>query len=315
MKKYTLLWGLFALLFTACGDNDGDITPSNSERNWLVVEDSDNPLDHHRYLIYQETGIPIYYNDTIGSEARYSVVSGEYYTYYEVLQVFYTPGSQTPIASYVNVADTADVEPVLDFLEKEVLPDIPDGFYVPSILLVDTLNGPSGDTIAYKGFNTYVLGLVNRFADMDDEARKAYRGNFLATMVAGTLSSSESEWLEENFYALTYAVNPDNTSYLYSTGASTIGTYVYRAYSGTDVEAADQTLGGLGFLAPYRTPTSTLERMWEVPTKAQDVSHYCVAVFSYTEAEFEELHGEYPVVMEKFRTMRSKLEEYGFAFE
>lgn len=97
MKKIYLLLSLAALLFGACGENDNDFTPSNGERNWLIVEDNPNdPIDHQRYLIFQETGIPIYYNDTIGSEERYSYATGDPYTYYEVLQVFYSPGNSTP---------------------------------------------------------------------------------------------------------------------------------------------------------------------------------------------------------------------------
>lgn len=97
MKKIYLLLSLAALLFGACGENDNNFTPSDGERNWLIVEDTPNdPIDHQRYLIFQETGIPIYYNDTIGSEERYSYATGDPYTYYEVLQVFYSPGNSTP---------------------------------------------------------------------------------------------------------------------------------------------------------------------------------------------------------------------------
>ena len=315
MSKLFLFSCVFSLLLAACGDNDDDIQPSNGERNWLVVEDSDDPIDHHRYLIFEETGIPVYYNDTIGSENRYSVASGEYYTYYEVLQVFYTPGTQTPSernANYALVQNKDDVEAVLDFLETDIIPQLPESVYVPSILLVDTLNTPSGDTIAYKGFNTVVLSQVCAFENMDEDSKSLYKGSFLAALVVSAL---ESEWLEENFYSITYDVNPGNESYLYSDGTSTVGIMVYRAYSGTDVAAEDQTLGGLGFICTYTTPTSSSERLWYVPTKTQDAMAFCREILSYTEAEFIEMHGEYEVVMDKYYVMREKLQEYGFTFD
>lgn len=315
MKRLFLFSCIFSLLLAACGDNDDDIHATNSEHNWLVVEDSDDPIDHHRYLIYESTGIPIYYNDTIGSEERYSAISGEYYTYYEVLQVFYTPGSTTPsesTANYVLVQNRDDVADVLDFLETEVLPQVPESVYIPSILLVDSLTTPSGDTIAYKGFNTVVLSKICAFDEMNESDKSLYTGSFLAALITNAF---EDEWLEDNFYSITYEVNPGNESYMYSTGTSLIGYAVYRAYSGMDVAQEDQTLGGLGFICTYRTPTSTSERMWEVPTKTQDVTAFCKEILSYTEAEFIEMHGEYEVVMEKYYVLREKLQELGFTLK
>ena len=196
--------------------------------------------------------------------------------------------------------------------ETDIIPQLPESVYVPSILLVDTLNTPSGDTIAYKGFNTVVLSQVCAFENMDEDSKSLYKGSFLAALVVSAL---ESEWLEENFYSITYDVNPGNESYLYSDGTSTVGIMVYRAYSGTDVAAEDQTLGGLGFICTYTTPTSSSERLWYVPTKTQDAMAFCREILSYTEAEFIEMHGEYEVVMDKYYVMREKLQEYGFTFD
>lgn len=227
MKKIYLLLSLAALLFGACGENDNNFTPSNGERNWLIVEDTPNdPIDHQRYLIFQETGIPIYYNDTIGSEERYSYATGDPYTYYEVLQVFYSPGNSTPSkqsARYALPADRKKVKPVLDFLEAEILPKLSKDIYVPSILLVDTLVTPTGDDLAYKGTNTVVLSKVCDFADMDETTLKTYKGTFLATLVSNSLAEFEEEWLEENFYALTYSANPNYINKLYSTSTSGSG--------------------------------------------------------------------------------------------
>ena len=102
---------------------------------------------------------------------------------------------------------------------------------------------------------------------------------------------------------------------MYSTGTTSIGTYVYTAYSGLTVPAAEQTLGGLGFVGTYTKPTGTSERMWQIPSKSQDVRQYCIEIFASTEAEFIAKHGQYPVVMEKYEVMKRKLETYGFTFE
>lgn len=317
MNKYILFFILFSCLAWACGDDGGNLTPSGDERNWLVIEDNPgDPIDHQRYLIFKETGIPVYYNDTIGNEIRYSLAMGKEYMYYEVLQVFYVPGSITPgvkTANYELVKERENVKPVLDYLQNVILPEIPTEMYVPSILLVDSLTSSSGN-LAYKGFNTIVVSEVSEFAEMDEVAKKKYRGAVLRSLVAGSLVGTEGEWLEENFYALTYEVNPGNLNYLYSTG--TIGYAVYRACTGMDLKAEEQTLAVLGFIGTRtKPPVGQAERSWYVPERNQDVSQYCEAIFAYTEEEFKALHGEAPVVMSKYYVLRDKLKEYGFTFE
>ena len=310
--QYILLAVCALCLAVSCGEDD--LIPSDHEKNWLVVEDNPNDaLDHLRYEVFQKTGIPVYYNDTIGCEQR-TTLAGQPYTYYEVLQVFYNPGSATPsekTANYTLPQNRSEVLPVVEFLRDEVFPLLPAGMYVPSVLLTDTLNSASG-TVAFKGLNTIVLSNVRRFASLDEQGRKAYRAAFLRAVVASSLMSFEEEWLEENFFALTYAVNPDNLTYLYST--ATTRYMVYRALS--NFPLAEQKLSTLGFIGahPMTSPTMA-ERMKYVPEKSQDVSHYCEAIFAYPQEEFMAMHANEPAVLAKYQVMRQKLLQYGFELE
>lgn len=298
---------------TACSGDDDDITLTH-ERNWLVVEDNPNDeLDHTRYEIFEQTGIPIYYNDTIGSEPR-TTLAGQPYTYYEVLQVFYNPGTATPspkTANYTLPGRRADVLPVVEYLRDKVLPSIPKGMYVPSVLLVDTLNSSSG-TVAFKGLNTIVLSNVRRFASMTEDARRLYRASFLRAVVASSLYTKEEQWLEDNFFSQTYAVNSSNATYLYSTASATY--YVYKALS--NYPQTEQTLANLGFIGTHTKPTATTpERYKTVPTKSEDVSQFVEAVLAYPEAEFLSQHKGQKVVLAKYQVLRQKLMAYGFELE
>lgn len=346
MKKYILFFSLISLLTWSCGDDEGNLSPSGLEKKWFVLEDSDDPIDHLRYEIFKSTGIPIYYNDTIGSEQRNAPGIGEY-TYYEVLQVFYSPGNVTPgpsVARYALPKNKNNLESILVFLRDEVIPEIPEGTYLPSILIVDTLITPSGDSLAYKGLNTTVVGQAHRFDEMPQTEKDLMKGSFLASSITSALLLKEAEWLEENFYAQTYNLNPDNKNYLYNTGTTMYA--VYRAFANwpttnipPKVEAYQQTLGLLGFIGPKEKPrTGAAERMWYVPTKDQDVQQYCQAILAYSEEEFMQLYGskivqrpddtttpdidesgeellDFPTVKAKYYVMKAKLEEYGFTFE
>lgn len=311
MKHLLYIAGSLLMLMLVAACSEDDIIVSNRETNWLVV--SDNPtteLDRTRYEIFKSTGIPIYYNDTIGQEER-TTLAGQPYTYYEVLQVFYNPGSATPSSKTSNYTLTKDMDAtlgVVKFLRDDVFPSLSDKLYVPSVLLVDVLNSSSG-TVAYKGLNTIVLSNVSSFSSMNGQARKAYRAAFLRAVVASSLMTKEEEWLEEHFFALTYAVNPDNQAYLYST--ATIGYAVYKALSNFPV--ADQKLAALGFIGTRTKPApGTAERLWYVPEKGQDISQFCEAIFTYSEAEFKALHANESVTLAKYEVLRNKLLEYGF---
>ena len=356
--KYSFLLCLMALIVWSCGDDEGNLSPSGLEKNWFVLEDSEDPIDHIRYEIYKNTGLPIYYNDTIGSEMRYSPGIGEY-TYHEVLQVFYSPGSQTPgwnSARYSLISpERKNVREVLEFVRDEIIPQIPEGTYLPSILLVDSLTTPSGDTTVYKGLTTTVLAQVHHFHEMDDAAKNLMKGAFLSSAITSKLALDEAEWLEENFYALSYAVNPDKEDRIYSIDMK----YRYMVYQpcvGLDSEVIKH-LGTFGMIGPF-TPASKVGSTtslpadpyhpdsWYMPTKEQDLQLYCQAVLAFSEEEFMERYAtnikiwgynpiggmwpnytpeepnpekdryvDFPVVKAKYYVIKAKLQEYGFTFE
>ena len=43
--KYSFLLCLLALLLWNCGDDEGNLSPSGLEKNWFVLEDSEDTTD------------------------------------------------------------------------------------------------------------------------------------------------------------------------------------------------------------------------------------------------------------------------------
>lgn len=301
---------MLAALFVAC-DKDENLSPSKGERNWLVVEDSDDPIDHLRYQIFEEFGIPVYYNDTIGSEQRESVAGP--YTYYERLQIFYNPGGISLKGRFWLTEDKNKLQPVLQFLREEMLPMIPETFYIPSLLLVDSVYAPENAT-AHKGFNTVVCGGASDFPEMDAGEMKWWRGAVMCSVLSGGMLEQESEWLKKHFYAKSIAV--DRRTTMYSTAAKKC--YVYQALAQLTVDKVitveEQCLGLCGFLN-YKLDPAKKERETYVPTREEDVQQFCETIFAMTPEEFEGRWGKFPVVMAKYEAMKGKLKEYGFTFE
>lgn len=306
------------LIASSCGKDD-ILAPSGFERNWLVVENnSSDPIDQLRYQIFKDTGIPIYYNDTLGSYQRLGY-DGKYHTEYEVLKAFYTPGSQKPIegnANYDLAKDKNAYIPFVEYLRDEIIPMVPKSLYVASFLLVDTLVSPSG-TLAHKGFNTITVGGIEEFSTMETGTKKLLKGAVLRSMVYGSLMNREALWLEEVFYNLSYKTNPYSTLGIYSTGVGPLEKRIVRKAWEKYVPAkpvAEQKLAPLGFLVPLTPPRPGLaETEWDTPTKEKDVISYCEAIFTYSTAELNAKYTE-PVILAKFKALREKLEEYGFIF-
>ena len=59
---FLLIWGC---------DKEDDLTPSGHEKEWMIIEDSDDPLDKLRYEIFRDYGVPTYYNATSGVRSEW----------------------------------------------------------------------------------------------------------------------------------------------------------------------------------------------------------------------------------------------------
>lgn len=308
---------LLSLVLVSCDKSYEKLTPSGLERNWLVIEDEGTTqMDTLCYKIFKETGVPIYYNDTIGSQERVSSF-GEVYTYYERLQVFYSPGDGTVTENtwkfdLIEKTKSDELLPITQFIYDEVLPNIPKNIYVPSILLTTELNAPS-DTIVHKGLNTIAIGETLLFDKQDGIDKRTLKGKILRSIVSGHLLNSEAKWLEENFYALTYAVNPKAPSGIYSYGKTTI--FVSKAWDKFLPEVTEPKLYPLGLIVRHiKTPPTAPEKNWYTPTKVQDVNSFCEKLFSHTTQEIESEYVGHKVILDKFDVMREKLIELGFTF-
>lgn len=311
MKKILLLC-FVAILFVGC-ETDDDLTPSRLDLNWFVLEDSSNPIDHHRYEIYKKFDIPIYYNDTIGSVDRIGL-DGVYGPYYERLQVFFSPGVVKPAPTLhffklVANEDISKIDPILTFLEKEVIPAIYNKVHIPSLLLVSELETPTSKN-SYKGLNTVTIGKALLFNAMTEEEKRVFKGGVISGMLASGIATKNVEWLEENFYDYTYKVNPLLKKMCYST---TRRLALYRLYDGMvpAVPSANMRLTDFGFIAALRVGDPT-EDWAQVPDKNLDVSSYIEVLFAYSSEELEVKYGKFPVVVAKLNAMKELLKEYGF---
>jgi len=303
MNKYILYLGLLLATVISSCSNEAALTPSDYEQNWFSVKDNPNDAtDHAIFQLYQKFGIPVFYKDTIGSQQRIDNF-GHSYTYYEVLGVNYDLSTTvTAVDYYQNVQDKSNVLPIVNFLNTDVLPILPKGVFIPSILLIDTMSSTISGQYAHRGFNTVVIASIPRFLAMDITARKKFKGAILRAMIGGFVNGSDNaSWLTSNFYSVSRALYSKKDIY-----AS--GVYEYELKN-----AKIPTLLDAGFL----TKNTTIEDWgWpQTPPTYLDVNSYVEAAFSYSTAEFTDLYGNYPAVMLKYNRMKTLLEKMGFTFD
>ena len=295
MKKNNFLYILFlSVLFTAC-DKEDHLKPSNVGRDWFAIEDSNDPVDHAIYQFYTETGIPVFYNDTIGEETRVDHW-GNSYTHYEILQFGSSSlgGTETPnpFSSY-ELCPKEDVVDGLEFLREEIVPVLPESIKITSFLLLKSLtpwNPAVVSNEAFKGLNTVLISRVSELKDMSDAERLNMKGAIFNAVLATPVSGYTEELAA--FYQATRSCYTEN---LYGCA----GWYFYNRYGFSDPRA-------VGFL---KDPNPS--DYCSMPTEVQDVGMYIKAMFIYTPEEFEALYGTFSVVMTKYEIMKTVLRDIG----
>lgn len=302
---YLFAFALFAMA-TSCRKEEETVFP-DYDKNWLVVEDDpNNAAIHASYLFYKETGIPVYFNDTIGSQQRKDVFGHEY-TYYEILSMNYSlagvqtgvqAGAPPKVQSFTLCAE-ADVPAALTFLREEIIPILPAGVHVPSILLVDTLKSDAFGKYAFKGFNTIVIGAVPQIPVMNAATRAAYKGAILRAFLTNAVLADKYKNILGKFY---------NTSRKYVTSRDAYNLYSFQLPSlvtglPPGVIATPQAIGFLGTdpRNSYYTPMST----W------MDVCMYLETALGNSEAQFNQLYGSQKNIMIKYDYIRQILADMG----
>ena len=165
------LWGCLSLF--GCGDDD-NLSPSDLDGDWYVLTDSEDPLDHLRYTVFQTYGVPVFYNDTIGSQNRGTDYAGLPIIYYEILNPNYSIESSTEYAKYELSYDREAITTGVEFIRDEVLPRLVSSkLYPRSFLLMNklTLNASaslSHEECAYRGMMTSCVSLVEEIGGMTD---------------------------------------------------------------------------------------------------------------------------------------------------
>jgi hypothetical protein len=304
MKRITYIAFVAICIALASCRKEETLTFQDYDKNWLALEDRPNDATlHANYLFYKETGIPVFINDTIGSQQRVDVF-GKNYTHYEKLSFSYSIGGiQTgarPMVLSFTYCKKSDVPAALAFLKSDILSVVPKKVFVPSILLVENLNTVAFGSYAYKGLNTVVIGNISAIPSMSAATKMAYKGAILRAMLTNAVFDAKYSELIDKFYAVSRKYVPSKDVYT--------GIYIPQLSSNVTGLPAGTTVTpqAIGFLGadprnPYYTPMSN----WI------DVTVYLESILGSSDAEFRQRYATSPNILLKYGYIKQILTDIG----
>lgn len=281
---------LSILLIAACSKKEEFLSPSKKDKNYLVVHDNPNdPVDHAIYELYKKTGVPVFYNDTLGSKQVGDSAGIPQYVYIKMMVNYNPVTGQSDNPRFTLFSDKQHIKPMLTLLEKELLTVLPP---LSSILLTDSLYTPfPGGTPfirdAHVGFNTVAIRTVD--ADtMSTIAKTQYILSVLRTVAIERLQRRELGRLETEFYSISNQLSPTLDAYYVSS----------KVLSPT----GSKTMEDFGFI----TSQVVNNVLWS-PDELRDLESYVNAVFSNPTSAFNATYANSPAVLKKFHVIRSML--------
>jgi len=282
----------------ACRKEEATVFP-DYDKNWLVVDD--NPTDattHARFEFYKETGIPIYINDTIGTQQRKDLF-GKEFTYYEVLSKNYALGVEQvgapPLVQNFKYCAKSDVPAALAYLRSDIMPLLPKTVHVPSILLLESFSSNAFGNYAFKGFNTLLVGEASKIPGMNAATKARFKAAIMRAMITNTVLSGKYNDILDKFYGVSRRFV--TTRDIYYMGTWQFSQFVTGLPTGT--VASLQTLGFIS--SDPRNTSYTPYTTWI------DVSVYLEASLANTDAQFRQLYSSYPNIMTKYGYIRQIL--------
>lgn len=340
-----ILFLLMPLLLLAC-KSENDITPSvGFDRDFTVVDDPADSVQHARYEIYRKYGVPVFFNDTIAAHAAAQAPDGKSGRRYETVDLNWTFFGYSRGVSYTYdyLRDPAEQMRALRFVDA-YLARISRQMRPFSVLVADTLTAESANKtekpVYHVGFRTLVLAQVK---DITDSARTQTQiSEIVNSMVSDRVKanrelcgrfadvSSQKGWYDMDWKKLNETspcptvIEMSKKSYLLSVNAL----YDQPPYTPFDhediVTLLLRNIGGMG--ATVETEEEALEirdkmlaeigafgfiRGWNTTgayaprDDEEDRGYFIKAMLYLGDGGFRARYGHLPVVMQKYEILRA----------
>lgn len=342
MKRFTYLFMLIALL-VACDDSE-ELKNSIDFSSPYVLEDSDDPIQHRRYEIFQKYQVPVFFNDTISRSYAGDDYAGEPMYRYETLDLNWEFSSQSYgsiLYEFQYLTTAEEQNRALDFAES-FLSRATGAMRPFCILLTDTVTvvNASENTaekpVYLSNFRTLVL---SQMQDCSVEEIDSLSSDILRSMVTSRVLQNSnlvarfgSVSSTDHYYDRYWVDDGSNDGLGCSSSWFTIFNGIFQispntCFNETNIE---QVLSN-PYVSPY-LPTredyeevrsemlleigqfgfisgdTNLSRTKSPSSVDADLNFYLSTLLEIGSAEFEARYGESPLVNEKYQMLIDYIE-------
>lgn len=305
-----MLFGFLSIVASfllGCKKEDA-LEQSKLDVNYYVNHDSStDPVDQAIYQFYTKTGIAGFYNDTIATvKISKEEEPTPRYKHITIKLEYQLTGNSSLAIEKIN--STAFIPDVLEILETLVLPQLPQGFFIPCFYFIDDYQDDqfikfktSQGRSSYFGFDG--VGIVVRdVAAMNMDERKTYAASILAGLAFKKIATQEATALKDDFFSIS-RISP--------VGPNAVDAYIGLPYMlvGYSDSPIPETLG---FLSHFIFPFLGVMELESLPTENADLRNFLAIGMRYNLSELESLYASYPKVLAKFSVIRTLLTKAGF---
>ncbi|MGN6419971.1 MAG: hypothetical protein ACTHMC_20870 [Pseudobacter sp.] len=299
------------LLATAC-KKEKALEPSKEDENYFIIKDNPaDPADHAIFQFYQNTGIASFYNDTIARKEVRNNAGVPQYSYIKLSLSYSLFGNQ--ILNFKHISSKAPIPALMTLLKEQLIPQLPKGLIIPSILLVDSLWNtlPVLNTTvvdgwtSWQGFNTVAIKMMDVEA-MNNEEKKIYIASIMAGLAEKKLNSIFPGELQKEFFSVSRqpGVNPLPFDIYYG-----LPFYIFMDPA---TVPEPETIGFLKYI-------NVGDPLWPPlylntpPREMDDLRTYLTAAFHYSTADFNNEYAGHELILQKFNTIRKFAKQAGFS--
>lgn len=312
MTKIVIALLLGWCIFLGCEDENIVSEPSYYENFWEIKDNPNDPVQHRAFEIYQQYGVPVFLNDTIGKIFVKVDIHGDSVFRYETIDLNWNFSSESYNTPYTHtyIKETDKCLVALELAAK-YLETIPAGIYPFSMLLTEKTVRPSmsGDVTSISSgifFRTLLLSDVLK--QNTDAKVKKYINKIMIDVILNKMDDNAVNNFSKVSASKHYDVKweklepnlPDNFDPDILTDSNALE---------EDKKAVRDVLGKYGFVSNYEQ--LDFDDDWELvyfdctpPYPDIDLQGYINEIVSVTPEEFERRWGNYPLVMQKYELIR-----------
>lgn len=330
MKKY-IFYLLLVLVWASCEKEDALESKVDYFNLYTITDNPNDSVQHLRYEIYKEYGIPVYFTDTVGKYPLAVNIYGDTIYEYELLDLnweFTNSAEEDRIIEYDFLDDDTKKYNSLLFVKKFIENSAP-SLRPLSMMVVDSLmviggNGGQGWEKELHNFRTIVWADI---ATMTEEEQDALIDETCKNLVGEKIQNytyeiTQFQMVSDQYYGnryptplpypatcITEIVDENNPfAYLRTWFGQNYVIWVYDyGYSHEEAIAEINNMrasycaitGAWGFVYGYGILAS-----YQAPNADDDLDCYLERILSDNSAAwFEKYYSNYPLVMKKYEIL------------